>query len=231
MNIENPSTRYERREPMPDHHSPFIHSIGDKIRIYRKYRGMTQKELGEKCGLGESTIRNYELGNRYPDRQTLTQIADVLRIDMFSLLDPDPTDPTSALHVLFDLERCYGLIPKKTEDGQLSIVLDQNADTGIKKALTSQEKQKRLQFRENLSLWAHVRKVYDEGNLLDEEYDDWKIAWPDFIDQDQLYGYTEDPEIAEQLQKQFSENKTTAKTESEGRAKRKRKPKKQQESG
>ena len=87
----------------------------------------------------------------------------------------------------------------------------------------SQEKQKRLQFRKNLSLWAHVRKVYDEGNLLDEEYDDWKIAWPDFIDQDQLYGYTEDPEIAEQLQKQFSENKTTAKTESEGRAKRKRK--------
>lgn len=83
----------------------------------------------------------------------------------------------------------------------------------------------------DLSLWAHVRKVYDEGNLLDEEYDDWKIAWPDFIDQDQLYGYTEDPEIAEQLQKQFYENKTTAKTESEGRAKRKRKPKKQQESG
>lgn len=78
----------------------------------------------------------------------------------------------------------------------------------------SQEKQKRLQFRENLSLWAHVRKVYDEGNLLDEEYDDWKIAWLDFIDQDQLYGYTEDPEIAERLQKQLSENKTTAKTES-----------------
>ena len=154
-----------------------------------------------------------------------------LRIDMFSLLDPDPTEPTSALHVLFDLERCYGLIPKKMEDGQLCIVLDQNADTGIQKALTSQEKQKRLQFRENLSLWAHVRKVYDEGNLLDEEYDDWKIAWPDFIDQDQLYGYTEDPEIAEQFQKQFSENKTTAKTESECRAKRKRKPKKQQESG
>ena len=60
---------------MPDKDSLFIHSIGSKIRLYRKYRGLTQKELGDACGLNESTIRNYELGNRYPDKQTLTQIA------------------------------------------------------------------------------------------------------------------------------------------------------------
>ncbi len=97
---------------MPDKDSLFIHSIGSKIRLYRKYRGLTQKELGDACGLNESTIRNYELGNRYPDKQTLTQIADTLHIDVFSLLDPDPNDPTGAIHVLFDIERCYGLIPK-----------------------------------------------------------------------------------------------------------------------
>ena len=51
---------------MPDKDSLFIHSIGSKIRLYRKYRGLTQKELGDACGLNESTIRNYELGNRYP---------------------------------------------------------------------------------------------------------------------------------------------------------------------
>ena len=172
---------------MPDKDSLFIHSIGSKIRLYRKYRGLTQKELGDACGLNESTIRNYELGNRYPDKQTLTQIADTLHIDVFSLLDPDPTDPTGAIHVLFDIERCYGLIPKEI-DGRLCLVLDQDADAGVKKALTSSEKLKRLQFQESLALWEHVRKVYDEGNLLDEEYDDWKSAWPDFIDKDQMYG-------------------------------------------
>ena len=148
---------------MPDKDSLFIHSIGSKIRLYRKYRGLTQKELGDACGLNESTIRNYELGNRYPDKQTLTQIADTLHIDVFSLLDPDPNDPTGAIHVLFDIERCYGLIPKEI-DGRLCLVLDQDADAGVKKALTSSEKLKRLQFQESLALWEHVRKVYDEGS-------------------------------------------------------------------
>ena len=82
----------------------------------------------------------------------------------------------------------------------------------VKKALTSSEKLKRLQFQESLALWEHVRKVYDEGNLLDEEYDDWKSAWPDFIDKDQMYGYTPNPETA---------------PDSGAKAKRKRKPEKQ----
>ena len=42
-------------------------NLGQKIRFYRQIAGMTQKELGAACGVNESTIRNYELGNRYPD--------------------------------------------------------------------------------------------------------------------------------------------------------------------
>ena len=41
-------------------------NLGQKIRFYRQIAGMTQKELGAACGVNESTIRNYELGNRYP---------------------------------------------------------------------------------------------------------------------------------------------------------------------
>ena len=39
---------------------------GELIRKYRKMRGLTQSELAEKCGLTDSAIRNYELGNRTP---------------------------------------------------------------------------------------------------------------------------------------------------------------------
>ena len=39
---------------------------GELIRKYRKMRGLTQTELAEKCGLTDSAIRNYELGNRTP---------------------------------------------------------------------------------------------------------------------------------------------------------------------
>ena len=38
--------------------------IGAKIRSFRTMRQLTQKQLAESCGLSESAIRNYELGNR-----------------------------------------------------------------------------------------------------------------------------------------------------------------------
>jgi len=56
---------------------------------------------------------------------------------------------------------------------------------------------------------------------------DWKSAWPDFIDKDQMYGYTPGPEITNRLQKLQGENKTTAAPDSEAKAKRRRKPEKQ----
>lgn len=45
----------------------FTSRVGYLIRNFRIASDMTQKELADKCGLNESTIRNYELGNRYPD--------------------------------------------------------------------------------------------------------------------------------------------------------------------
>ena len=41
----------------------FTSRVGTLIRNFRIAADMTQKELAEKCGLNESTIRNYELGN------------------------------------------------------------------------------------------------------------------------------------------------------------------------
>lgn len=49
---------------------------GELIRKYRKMRGLTQSELAEKCGLTDSAIRNYELGNRTPgeDQVVFSQV-------------------------------------------------------------------------------------------------------------------------------------------------------------
>lgn len=79
---------------------------------------MTQKELADKCGLNESTIRNYELGNRYPDEATLLNIANNLGVSFYALSDPDVTNIFSALHVLFDIEWAYGLRPT-IKDGEV----------------------------------------------------------------------------------------------------------------
>ena len=65
-------------------------NLGQKIRFYRQIAGMTQKELGSACGVNESTIRNYELGNRYPDSDTIFEISNALEISPYVLATPDP---------------------------------------------------------------------------------------------------------------------------------------------
>ena len=60
-------------------------TIGEKIREIRKARGLTQKELGEKAGIAEPTIRRYELGKLNPKIETVKKIADALGVDMNAL--------------------------------------------------------------------------------------------------------------------------------------------------
>ena len=60
-------------------------SLGVRIRYFRKKKGFTQKELGEAIGVNDSTIRNYELGNRTPDANTMAKIAEALEIDFYTL--------------------------------------------------------------------------------------------------------------------------------------------------
>ena len=74
--------------------------VGYLIRNFRIASDMTQKELADKCGLNESTIRNYELGNRYPDETTLLNIANNLGVSFYALSDPDVANIFSALHAV-----------------------------------------------------------------------------------------------------------------------------------
>lgn len=58
---------------------------GDRIRQFRKARGLTQKQLGELCGIADSNIRKYESGRQNPKLETLKKIADALGVPTTSL--------------------------------------------------------------------------------------------------------------------------------------------------
>jgi len=53
-------------------------TVGQNIKRLRKEKGLTQKQLGDKCGLADSAIRRYELGGANPKIETLDKIASVL---------------------------------------------------------------------------------------------------------------------------------------------------------
>ena len=63
-------------------------AVGERIRQNRLNKKMTQKELGEKAGIAEPTIRRYELGKLNPKFETLQKIASALEIDVTELLQP-----------------------------------------------------------------------------------------------------------------------------------------------
>lgn len=56
--------------------------IGENIRKIRREKGLTQKQLGELCGINESNIGKYERGKQDPKTETLNKIAKALSVDV-----------------------------------------------------------------------------------------------------------------------------------------------------
>lgn len=55
-------------------------TTGEKIRYYRKLRGLYQGELGEKIGVSKGAIRHYETDFRTPKQSQVEAIAEALDI-------------------------------------------------------------------------------------------------------------------------------------------------------
>lgn len=62
-------------------------TIGENIKKIRKEKRLTQKQLGDKCGINEANIRKYENGKQNPKIETSIKIADALGVSL-SELDP-----------------------------------------------------------------------------------------------------------------------------------------------
>ncbi len=55
-------------------------TVAENIKRIRKEKGLTQKQLGERCGMSESTLRQYEIGYRNPKLETIQKIAAALHV-------------------------------------------------------------------------------------------------------------------------------------------------------
>lgn len=67
-------------------------TVAENIKKIRKEKGLTQKQLGEKCKMSESTLRQYELGLRNPKLQTLTKIATALGVSLSDIMGKEEID-------------------------------------------------------------------------------------------------------------------------------------------
>lgn len=56
-------------------------TTGEKIKRIRLSKGLTQSELGKRCGMADSQIGVYERGESKPRAATIARIAEALDVD------------------------------------------------------------------------------------------------------------------------------------------------------
>lgn len=149
-------------------------TIGEKIKIARNHRGMTQKELGLKLGFDEKSadvrIAQYESGTRTPKENLLSEIANILDVNINSLKNPSPENTETFIHLLFDLEQ----ESKKQHTNNFSII-------SVPDELGNP--QPAIQFHnhllnEFLSEWQLRKNELSDGILTEEEYAEWMMNFP-----------------------------------------------------
>lgn len=148
-------------------------NLGQKIRFYRQTAGMTQKELGIASGLNESTVRNYELGNRYPDEDTIFEIANALEISPYVLSTPNPVSAASSLQYLFAIEKTLELTPTVIDD---KVYLEVSSDLDVDdKTVAPLNNLKRM-----LSHWATMYAKFSTGEIDEDTYLLWQAKYLSF---------------------------------------------------
>ena len=133
---------------------------GKKLKQIRLFRKLTQKELAIMSGLTDAAIRNYELGNRSPNKEQLRKIADALNCDISALIDHEPNSIFEIMHIIFDYEKEMKFRPL--------------AGNGEPTALLSHSPH----FDDFLLEWDEMIKKHYNEEISDEEFEDWKLSFP-----------------------------------------------------
>ena len=123
------------------------------------FRGLTQKELGEACGIHEVAIRKYELGKNVPKPEQLRKIADALGVNVNSLMEFDIEADGDVLPLLFAIDETFD-ISIKDLDGEPGIFFSNK---------------NLVQF---LKDWQAMKELLDNGSQTQDNYEIWKTIRP-----------------------------------------------------
>lgn len=144
-------------------------AIGQRIKFFRKRKGMTQKQLGELLGFKGRTsdvrMAQYESEARVPKQDLVNMMADILGVAPKALTVPDIDTHFGLLHTLFALEDIYGLkISEK--DGEICLSLDHDITPLLSDVDTM------------LRAWQKQSTMLENGEISREEYDEWRYTYP-----------------------------------------------------
>lgn len=144
-------------------------AIGQRIKFFRKRKGMTQKQLGELLGFKGRTsdvrMAQYESEARVPKQDLVNMMADILGVAPKALTVPDIDTHFGLLHTLFALEDIYGFKISEKE-GEVCLSLDHDITPLLSDVDTM------------LRAWQKQSAMLENGEISREEYDEWRYTYP-----------------------------------------------------
>lgn len=146
-------------------------TVAENIKKIRKEKGLTQKQLGEKCKMSESTLRQYELGFRNPKLQTLAKIAAALDVSANDLLE-SPLDGTPLYEVFKDVSISDSPEGRRYINAELTIQVDdwQQIDIELVKTFKKLNEAGKTKAIERISELTEIpRYTQKEKNQPDKE--------------------------------------------------------------
>ena len=134
-------------------------NTGKKIKLIRTFRGLTQKELGEACGIHEVAIRKYELGKNLPKSEQLRKIAEALNVNVNALAEFHIEADGDVIPLLFAIDEVFD-ISLKDVDGEPGMFFNNK---------------NLVQF---LKDWQAMKELLASGQQTTDNYDIWKTIRP-----------------------------------------------------
>ena len=149
-------------------------SIGESIRNLRKKAGFTQKQLADKVGVNEVTIRSYEAEKYNPKMNTLTKLCVALDCKITDLIDED----SKKYYRMFDYteenkqkqkEEASQKAPKFT-DSDNSIYIDPNLQRLYEVAIEKAVRHEELTKEEEQVIIGIPKQLRKKGKSYEDSY-------------------------------------------------------------
>ena len=162
-------------------------TVGERIKHIRKFRNITQAELGQMLGFeGKSQairITQYETNYRVPKQDMIMDIARILECNYKALSNYDSGSAEDIMEMLFWLEenghantiKLFEPTPVQTES-DMKMTYNENT-------FHSSSAPVALAFdyglmNDFLLEWSRKKKELTDGRITAAEYFEWKIQWP-----------------------------------------------------
>ena len=140
----------------------FPSQTGQKIRIIRKRKGKSAKDIATACQITEPAVRNYEQGIRQLSDDRINDMAKALGVNPSAIKNHNIESITDIIHTLFELESA-GIVSPFTEgeDGACGV---HSTHPLLSKAIEAW-------------LMQHTKRQNEE--ISETDYAEWKDAFPE----------------------------------------------------